>query len=116
MRYQDFKLTEDELFELNMSPSNLQRMAADINAQAGMEFEMIIPGASQGDEDYEMDSEPDYDMDEGFPTGRGWTQEVIDFFRGGDGGSSSSTIQRALDSLDEDYWNWKDNKAYRGRN
>ena len=110
MRYQDFKLTEDELFELNMSPSNLQRMAADINAQAGMEFEMIIPGASQGDEDYEMDSEPDYDMDEGFPTGRGWTQEVIDFFRGGDGGSSSSTIQRALDSLDEDYWNWKDNK------
>lgn len=110
MRYQDFKLTEDELFELNMSPSNLQRMAADINAQAGMEFEMIIPGAADGDEDYEMDSEPDYDMDEGFPTGRGWTQEVIDFFRGGDGGTDRSTIQRALDSLDEDYWNWKDNK------
>jgi hypothetical protein len=47
-------------------------------------------------------------MDEGFPTGRGWRQEVIDFFRGGDGGSPRSTISRALDSLDEDYWSWKD--------
>jgi hypothetical protein len=107
MRYQDFKLTEDELFELNMSPSNLQRMAADINAQAGMEFEMIIPNAAEEAED-ELDPEPDYDMDEGFPIGRGWRQEVIDFFRGGDGGSPRSTISRALDSLDEDYWSWKD--------
>lgn len=107
MRYRDFKLTEDELFELNMSPSNLQRMAADINAQAGMEFEMIIPNAAEEAED-EYESEPDYEMDEGFPTGRGWRQEVIDFFRGGDGGSPRSTISRALDSLDEDYWSWKD--------
>jgi hypothetical protein len=107
MRYRDFKLTEDELFELNMSPSNLQRMAADMNAQAGMEFEMIIPNAAEEAED-EYESEPDYEMDEGFPTGRGWRQEVIDFFRGGDGGSPRSTISRALDSLDEDYWSWKD--------
>lgn len=110
MRYQDFKLTEDELFELNMSPSNLQRLAADINAQAGMEFEMIIPGASQGDEDYEMESEPDYEMDEGFPTGRGYQREVIDFFRGGDYGSSRSDIQRAIDQLDQDYLEWKGNE------
>jgi hypothetical protein len=107
MRYQEFNLTEDELFELKMSPTNLKKMAAETGAVAGIEFEMYVPGAAEADEDY-YDSEHDYEMDESFPTGRGWRQEVIDFFRGGDGGSPRSTIQRALDSLDEDYWSWKD--------
>jgi hypothetical protein len=107
MRYNEFKLTEDELFELKMSPTNLKKMAADTGAIAGIEFEMYVPGAAESDED-EYGSEHDYEMDESFPTGRGWSQEVIDFFRGGDGGNPRSTIQRALDSLDEDYWSWKD--------
>lgn len=107
MRYKEFELTEDELFELKMSPTNLKKMAADTGAIAGIEFEMYVPGAAESDED-EYGSEHDYEMDESFPTGRGWSQEVIDFFRGGDGGNPRSTIQRALDSLDEDYWSWKD--------
>ena len=34
MRYREFELTEDELFELNMSPGNLQKMAANIESHA----------------------------------------------------------------------------------
>jgi len=96
-----------DLFEINMSPSNLRKMAAKTGAIAGMEFEMYVPGAAEADED-EYGSEPDYEMDESFPTGRGYQSEVIDFFRGGDGGSPRSTIQRALDVLSEDYWSWKE--------
>ena len=107
MRYKEFELTEDELFELKMSPTNLRKMAAETGAVAGIEFEMYVPNASEADED-EYGSEPDYEMDESFPTGRGYQSEVIDFFRGGDGGSPRSTIQRALDVLSEDYWSWKE--------
>jgi len=107
MRYTEFKLTEDELFELKMSPTNLKRMAAETGAIAGIEFEMYVPNAAESD-DNDYDVEPDWDMDESFPTGRGWRQEVIDFFRGGDYGSPTSVINRALDSLDEDYWSWKE--------
>ena len=52
MRYREFNLTEDELFELKMSPSNLARMAKDIDALAGLEFELVVP---------DIEGEPDYD-------------------------------------------------------
>lgn len=104
MRYQEFNLTEDELFELKMSPTNLAKMAKNIDARVGMEFELIVPGA-EGDED-EYESEPDYDMDEGFPTGPGWDRDVISFFRGGSMASSTREIQRAIDALNEDFYGW----------
>jgi hypothetical protein len=104
MRYQEFELNEDELFELKMSPTNLARMAKNIDARAGMEFELIVPGVEDQEQEYE--SEPDYDMDESFPTGPGWTRDVISFFRGGDMGNSTSYIQRAIDSLNEDFYAW----------
>ena len=106
MRYKDFKLTEDELFELKMSPTNLAKMAKNIDARAGMEFELIVPGVESDEEEYE--SEPDYDADESFPTGRGWQRDIISFFRGGDMGNSTGTIQRATDSLNEDFYAWID--------
>jgi hypothetical protein len=107
MRYQEFNLTEDELFELNMSPGNLQKMAANIDARVGMEFELIVPGV-ESEEEEEYDPEPDYEVDESFPTGRGWERDIISFFRGGDMGNSTSYIQRAIDSLNEDFWSWMD--------
>jgi hypothetical protein len=104
MRYQEFNLTEDELFELKMSPGNLTKLAKNIDARVGMEFELIVPGVEEQEEEFE--SEPDYDADERFPTGRGWTRDIIDFFRGGDIGNSTGTIQRAIDSLNEDFYAW----------
>lgn len=106
MRYKDFELTEDELFELNMSPSNLEKMAANIDARAGMEFEMIIPGAASGDDEYD-DPEPDYDMDESFPSGRGWHRDVTDFFMGGEFGNSRREVEGAINRFEEDYYDWK---------
>lgn len=54
---------QQELFEVAMNPSNLRKLAAAIpGVQVGMEFEMVVPDASTGDDDYE--AEPDYDQDE----------------------------------------------------
>jgi len=45
------KLVEQQLDEINMSPSSLKQLASAIKARAGMEFEMIVPGASTGEDD-----------------------------------------------------------------
>jgi hypothetical protein len=111
MRYREFELTEDELFELNMSPTNLSKMAKNIDARVGMEFELIVPGVENPDVDDDYgDSEPDYEMDESFPTGPGWTRDVISFFRGGEMGSSTSLIQRKIDELNENFYAWLDDE------
>lgn len=43
MRYKEFRIDEDELFEIKMSPSSLKKLAADVDATVGIEFEMIVP-------------------------------------------------------------------------
>jgi hypothetical protein len=106
MRYREFELNEDELFELKMSPTNLAKMAKNIDARAGMEFELIVPDVAADEYDY-PDPEPDYDMDESFPTGRGWAQEVVNFFMNGDYGSGRREVQSQIDRLQERYWDWK---------
>ena len=108
MRYREFELTEDELFELNMSPTNLAKMVKNIDARVGMEFELIVPNVENPDAEDEFESEPDMDANESFPVGPGWTRDVISFFRGGEMGSSTGTIQRAIDSLNEDFYSWVD--------
>ena len=106
MRYREFELTEDELFELKMSPTNLAKMAKNIDARVGMEFELIVPNAETEEE--EFDPEPDYDADERFPTGPGWTNEIMSFFRGGEVSNSTRSIQRAIDELNENFLAWTD--------
>jgi hypothetical protein len=100
----DEQLDEDELFELKMSPSNLAKMAKDIDARAGLEFEMYVPNVDADDEEFE--SEPDYGADEYFPMGPGWQSDVMDFFRGGDMSSPRVLIQRAIDELNENFYEW----------
>jgi hypothetical protein len=108
MRFKDFNLTEDELFELKMSPSNLARMAKDIDALAGLEFELVVPDI-EGEPD-DPDMEPDYDMDERFPIGAGWRREVLNFFRGGDSPNSTGYIERQLADLEENFYGWLDDE------
>ena len=43
MKAHEFITESVNLFEINMSPSSLQQLASGIDAQAGMEFEMIVP-------------------------------------------------------------------------
>jgi hypothetical protein len=108
MRYREFELTEDELFELKMSPTNLSKMAKNIDALAGLEFELVVPFI-EGEQE-ELDPEPDYDMDERFPTGPGWRREVINFFRGGDSPNSTGYIERQLNQFDENFYGWLDDE------
>lgn len=109
MRLREFNLTEDELFELKMSPGRLAQMVKNIDARAGMEFELIVPNVENSyDDEDDFESEPDYGADESFPTGRGWQREVINFFRGENGSNSTRSIQNALEDLDGNFWEWMD--------
>ena len=104
MRYREFELTEDELFELNMSPTNLQKMVKDIDARAGMEFELIIPNANS-DEDPEY--EPDYDSDEMCRS----IDDAVQFFHDGDH-NGRRDVERLRESMQNDFWEWLDEKIH----
>ena len=101
MRFNEVKrlINEDQdLLEINMSPSNLEKLAAQITgAQAGMEFEMIVPNVATDDND-EFESEPDYDQDE---RARSFDQ-IRDFFYDGDF-NSRRAVDRLYDNLLENY-------------
>jgi hypothetical protein len=97
MKYLELK--EQLLNEINMSPGALRRAAADIGARAGMEFEMIVPGAAQEDEDYEQ--EADYDSDESISS----IQDAYDFFDGSEY-NTRRDVKRLSDKMQEDYQSW----------
>ena len=101
MKYLEVK--EALLSEVNMSPSSLRTLAADIDARAGMEFEMYVPGAAQEDDDYEQ--EPDYDSDENIRS----IQDAYDFFYDGDY-NSRRDAQDMIDKMREQYAEWLGNK------
>jgi hypothetical protein len=105
----------EQLDEVKMSPSALQKWAKSPEAQgirAGFEAELIFRDTNSGD-DSDYDMEPDYDQDERCRS----ISQVIDFFQGGDyGGLSERQVSRLTDDLDESYMNWLDDemrKAFR---
>ena len=53
------------LSEIDMSPTSLRQLASQIDATAGMEFEMYVPDVSDddGEEDYTVDVRV-YDFDD----------------------------------------------------
>ena len=100
MRYQEIKIIQEDadLFEINMSPGNLDKLASQIDARAGMEFEMIVPGV-KGD-DPEM--EPDYNSDERCRS----IDDAVQFFHDGDY-NGRREVQRLRERMEEDYQEWK---------
>jgi hypothetical protein len=105
----------DQLDEVKMSPSALQKWANSDAAQgirAGFEAELIFRDTNSGD-DSDYDMEPDYDMDERARS----ISQVIDFFSNGEyAGLSERQQSRLQDDLDESYMNWLDDemrKAFR---
>ena len=97
------KLIEQQLDEINMSPTSLKQLASKINARAGMEFEMIVPGASTGDEDDEL--EPDYSDDQRTRS----FSDIEEFFNDGDY-NSRGEVQRLIEKLQEAYFEWESEK------
>ena len=103
MRFNEIKklIKEDQdLFEINMSPTNLKKLAAQTGAMAGMEFEMIVPDAEGSDDPSEQ--EPDYDnYDENVMS----IDDAVNFFDDGDF-NGRREIQRLRDRMSDDYQEW----------
>jgi hypothetical protein len=103
MRFNEVKKlieSEEDLFEINMSPSNLEKIASQIDARAGMEFEMIVPNVENDDDDG-GDREPDFDEDESVDSIR----DAYNFFYDGDY-NGRRAVERLETAMHEDYANW----------
>lgn len=99
--HQEFALLEDEyLSEIRMTSTNLRKLAAETGAQAGMEFEMIVPNVES--EESEPEWEADYDYDQ---RARSFS-DVRDFFHDGDY-NGRRDVDNLIDELAGEYEEWK---------
>lgn len=98
MRFKQILESMQQLDEINMSPSSLQKLAANINAQAGMEFELIVPNF-EGDDGVEV---ADYDIDDR----TGYWDNIEEFFLGGEEYNSRREVERAITSMQQDFYEW----------
>jgi len=98
MRIKDiFPLVAMQLNEFSMAPGYLRAMASKINADAGMEFEMIVPGIDIRGDEGDYDLEQDYD-DNPRPDS---IDEIINFFDQG-GMNSRRELQRLRTELSDE--------------
>jgi hypothetical protein len=93
------KLQEETLTEIDMSPSNLQKLAASIGALAGMEFEMVVPNV-ENEEEGEM--ERDFDQDDRVSSFSG----IEDFFLADGDTNSRRDVARLMEKIRDDYYEW----------
>jgi hypothetical protein len=99
---------EEDLFEVKMSPGELQKWAASEEAQgirAGFEAELIFRDTGRG---VEQDSEPDYDQDERARD----IDQVVNFFQGGENGITRNQANRLRNDLYEQFHEWVSNTFY----
>jgi hypothetical protein len=96
------KLQEETLTEIDMSPSNLRKLAASIGALAGMEFEMVFPNV----EDEEGDMEPDFDSDDRVSSFSG----IEDFFLGNGDINGRREVDRLMEKIQDSYNEWASEK------
>ena len=101
MRYSEFKIVT-KLLEASMAPGDLKRLASSIKAICGLEFEMIVPGADDGDEG---EQEPDYDQDERCRS----IEDAVQFFFDGDF-NGRRDVERLRERMQQDYFEWLDDK------
>jgi soluble lytic murein transglycosylase-like protein len=96
-------LREDqELLEVKMSPGALRKWADSPEANGiivGFEAEMIFPEVSS--DDYEFESEPDYDADETVDGIRHWRSDIRNFFVGDR--NTSRTVNNVISEIEGDY-------------
>jgi hypothetical protein len=98
---QEFALLEDEyISEIKMSTANLRQLAAQTGAQAGMEFEMIVPDVGG------VDVEPEYERDEDMDRRARSFDDIEAFFYDGDY-NSRGDVRSLLNELSEAYQEWK---------
>ena len=104
---------QQELFEVEMSPSNLRKLASAIpGVQVGMEFEMVVPDVQNTDDD-DFEAEPDYDRDERVED----IEDIIRFFGEEDDymgqQNSPRQLDRLRDELSEMFYEWQGEQILR---
>jgi hypothetical protein len=87
------------LFEIKMTGKNLRAEAAKTGAQAGMEFEMIVPNTEV---DVEPEYEPDWDQDQRTRSFR----DIRDFFHDGDY-NGRRAVDDLMEELANEYEEWQ---------
>ena len=113
MRFKQIRpLTEEQLDELRMSPSTLNKFSVSDEAKgimAGFEAELVFTGLG-GEAEYDEDPEPDYDVDERCNS----VQQVVEFFENDEYGygTSGRDLSNLQEGLDEKYMEWVDEKMY----
>jgi len=98
--YQLFENTQQDLFEIDMSPGGLKSALKNIDARVGMEFEMIVPWP--GKSSSFTDTTPVMDMDEDIDAGS--ISDIIAFFDDGD--YNRGMINDFEQQLREDFGEW----------
>jgi putative chitinase len=96
--FAEFTEEQDNLFEISMSPTSLKKLSAQTGALAGMEFEMIVPGAGSDDGG---DQEPDYDFDQRCRS----IGDAMQFFFDGDF-NGRRDVERMRERMQNDYAEW----------
>lgn len=94
-----FELFQPDIAEVSMSPGALTDFAQTPFAQsmtAGFEAELVVPNVKNDEED--IDSEPDMDMDERITS---WS-DIEDFFVGDY--NSRRDVQRVIEELQEEFF------------
>ena len=100
------KESREELDEINMRPSNLKQLSSDVaGAQAGMEFEMIVPDV-EGNDDYDEDENAEYESDYEYNTDANDIEQIVEFFNNEEINSYYSIKTLRL-KLSEAFDEWK---------
>ena len=94
---------QQQLFEVEMSPSNLKKLASKIEgAEAGIEFEMIVPSNGWTDDghDYDNEGEEDFSYDRR-------PRDINDIIRFFDGDyNDSDDLETVKEELYEKFYEW----------
>jgi hypothetical protein len=106
MRIRDIIRENQEIFELRMSPADLRRQAAGIDAIAGMEFEIAFPNANVGSDDSDAESEMDFDPDVGVDS----IDDIVGFFEDGEY-NSRADLRRLETQLRSEFRDWATEQA-----
>ena len=100
------KESREELDEINMRPSNLKQLSSDVaGAQAGMEFEMIVPDV-EGNDAYDEDENAEYESDYEYNTDANDIEQIVEFFNNEEINSYYSIKTLRL-KLSEAFDEWK---------
>jgi hypothetical protein len=100
---------QQELFEVNMSPGSLKKLASGIDALVGIEFEMIVPDVGSIDDDEDREYEPDYGRDERASD----IDDIVRFFGEEDdfgNPNSEYQLERLRDELYQKFSEWQGEK------